>query len=97
MQGSELDQLRHEEKLLRILLLRTWRSLRSARSTLTRNEYLYTLRSFCYAIYVIAKLQRARRRFFGDATDFEKDVDLGIEEACADMGVSDYLHTQVKK
>ena len=97
MQVGELDQLRHEETLLRILILRTWRSSRSARLTITYQEYLFTLRSVCYAIFVISKLQRARRRLFGDKTDLEKDIQLGITDACADLGVADYLNQQVKK
>ena len=79
-----------------VLILRTWRSLRSVRSTLSYQEYLFTLRSICYAVFVIAKLQRARRRLFGDKTDLEKDIQLGIAEACADLGISDYLNKQVK-
>jgi hypothetical protein len=39
---------------------------------------------------------RIRRRLFGDKTDLEKDIQLGIAEACADLGISDYLHKQVK-
>jgi hypothetical protein len=93
--GSE--QLRHEETLLRILILRTWRSMRAVRSSIAWQEYLYTLRSIGYAIFVIAKLQRARRRFFGDLTDLEKDIQLGIHDACADLGILDYFNTQVKK
>ena len=97
LQGGEADQLRHEETLIRLLILRTWRSLRTVRSTLTYQEYLFTNRSICYAVYVIARLQRARRRLFGDQTDLEKDIQLGIEQACADLGILDYLHQQVKK
>ena len=97
LQGDEADQLRHEETLLRILILRVWRSLRSVRSTITYQEYLFTLRGICYAIFVIAKLQRARRRLFGDMTDLEKDIQLGITEACSDLGILDYLKQQVDR
>lgn len=97
LQGDEADQLRHEETLLRVLILRVWRSLRSVRSTITYQEYLFTLRGICYAIFVIVKLQRARRRLFGDMTDLEKDIQLGIAEACADLGILDYLNQQVNK
>ena len=97
LQGGEVDQLRHEETLLRVLILRVWRSLRSVRSIITYHEYLFTTRSICYAVFVIAKLQRARRCLFGDQTDLEKDIQVGISEACADLGVLDYLKGQLKK
>jgi hypothetical protein len=94
LQGDEADQLRYEETLLRVLILRAWRSLRSVRSTITWQEYLFTLRSICYAIFVIVKLQRARRRLFGDSTDLEKDIQQGLDEARKDLGINDFLHPQ---
>jgi len=97
LEGDQADQLRHEETLLRVLIRRTWRSFRAARSSLPWQEVLFTVRSVGYAVFVIAKLQRARRRFFGDKTDLEKDIQLGLSEACADLGILDYLHTQVEK
>jgi hypothetical protein len=60
-------------------------------------EYLFTLRSICYAIFVIVKLQHGRRRLFGDSTDLEKDIQLGISAACADLGLLDYLNGQGKQ
>jgi hypothetical protein len=97
LQGTEMDQLQHEETLIRVLILRAWRSLRSVRSAITYQEYLFTLRGICYAIYVIARLQRSRRRLFGDMTDLEKDIQLGVAEACADLGILDYFNRQVNK
>jgi hypothetical protein len=97
LQGDEADQLRHEETLLRVLTRRTWRSMRRVRSTIPWQEYLFTVRTIGYAVFVIAKLQRARRRFFGDKTDLEKDIQLGLSEACADLGILDYFHAQVEK
>jgi hypothetical protein len=97
LEGDEAGQLRHEETLLRILIRRTWRSFRAFRSTLPWQEVLFTVRSVGYAVFVIAKLQRVRRRFFGDMTDLEKDIQLGLSEACADLGILDYFHAQVEK
>jgi len=95
LQGDDADQLRHEETLLRILILRVRRSLRSVRLTITCQEFLFTLRRFCHAIFVIVKLQRARRCLFGDMPDLEKELQLGIAEVCADLGSLDYLNEQV--
>jgi hypothetical protein len=95
--GDEADQLRHEETLLRILTRRTWLSMRPIRASLPWHEVLFTVRTIGYAVFVIAKLQRARRRFFGDRTDLEKDIQLGLSEACADLGILDYFKTQVNK
>ncbi len=97
LEGDQADQLRHEETLLRVLIRRTWASFRAVRSSLPWQEVLFTVRSVGYAVFVIAKLQRARRRFFGDKTDLEKDIQLGLSEACADLGILDYFHTQVEK
>jgi hypothetical protein len=97
LQGDEADQLRHEETLLRILLRRTWRSFRLVRPSLPWLEVHFTVRTIGYAVFVIAKLQRARRRFFGDKTDLEKDIQLGLSEACADLGILDYFQAQVNK
>jgi hypothetical protein len=97
LEGDGADQLRHEETLLRILTRRTWRSMRAVRSSITWQEYLFTVRTIGYTVFVIAKLQRARRRFFGDKTDLEKDIELGLSDACADLGILDYFHAQVEK
>jgi hypothetical protein len=97
LQGNGAGQLRHEETLLRILTRRTWRSMRAVRSTLPWQEKLFTVRTIGYTVFVIAKLQRARRRFYGDKTDLEKDIELGLSEACADLGILDYFHAQVEK
>ena len=97
MEGEGVDQLRHEETLLRILTRRTWRSMRAVHSSIPWEEKLFTIRTIGYAVFVIAKLQRARRRFFGDKTDLEKDIELALSEACADLGILDYFHAQVKK
>jgi|GEM_PF-1824422 len=97
LEGDGADQLRHEETLLRILTRRTWRSMRTVRSSLPWQEYLFTVRTIGYTVFVIARLQRARRRFFGDKTDLEKDIELGLSDACADLGILDYFHAQVEK
>lgn len=98
LQGDGLDQLWNEEALLRVLILPAWRSLRSIPpGSITYQEYLFTLRSIAYAIYVIEKLQRARRRLFGDRTELEKDIQLGLDEARADLGILNFLDPQVKK
>jgi hypothetical protein len=93
-----LDQLLDEEALLRVLILRAWRSLRAALpGCITWQEYLFALRGIAYAIFVIEKLQRARRRLYGDQTDLEKDIQLGLDEARADLGIQDYPNRGKKK
>jgi hypothetical protein len=97
LEGDGADQLLHEETLLRVLTRRTWHSMHLVSSLIPWQEYLFTVRTISYAVFVIAKLQRARRRFFGDMTDLEKDIQLGLSEACADLGILDYFHAQVNK
>ena len=77
------------------MVLRVWRSLRSVLpGGLTWQEYLFTLRCITYATFVIEKLQRVRRRLFGDSTELEKDIQQGLDEARKDLGINDFLHPQ---
>lgn len=95
LKADDLDQLRGEEALLHVLLLRGWRSLRSVLPDgITWQEYLFTLRCITYATFVIEKLQRVRRRLFGDSTELEKDIQQGLDEARKDLGINDFLHPQ---
>ena len=60
LQQKDLDTLRDEESLLRVLILRTWRSIRLAPpGSIHWPEYLMGLRGIAYASFVIEKLQRA--------------------------------------
>jgi hypothetical protein len=59
---------------------------------ITSQEYLFTLRCITYATFVIEKLQRVRRRLFGDSTELEKDIQQGLDEARKDLGINDFLH-----
>ena len=93
LNAEDLDLLRGEEALLHVLVLRGWRSLRSVLPDgLTWQEYLFTLRCITYATFVIEKLQRVRRRLFGDSTELEKDIQQGLDEARKDLGINDFLH-----
>jgi hypothetical protein len=95
LKADDLDQLRGEEALLHVLVLRVWRSLRSVLPDgITSQEYLFTLRCLTYATFVIEKLQRVRRRLFGDKSELEKDIRQGLDEARKDLGISDFLHPQ---
>ena len=95
LKADDLDQLRGEEALLHVLVLRVWRSLRSVLPDgITWQEYLFTLRCITYATFVIEKLQRVRRRLFGDSTELEKDIQQGLDEARKDLGINDFLHPQ---
>jgi len=95
LKADDLDQLRGEEALLHVLVLRVWRSLRSVLpGGITWQEYLFTLRCITYATFVIEKLQRVRRRLFGDSTELEKDIRQGLDEARKDLGINDFLHPQ---
>jgi hypothetical protein len=98
LQDGGSDQLNDEESLLRVLILRAWRSLRSSiPAGLTYQEYLSALRATAYAVFVVEKIQRARRRLFGGQTELERDIHLGLELACKDLGIQDYLDTGKKK
>ncbi len=89
--------MRHEETLLRVLIRRTYHSMLPVRSSLTFPEKLFATRTICFAVSVVANLQRSRRRLFGDQTDLEKDIQLAIAETCSKLGILDYFHERVKK
>jgi len=89
LKADSLYQLRGEEALLHVLVLRGWRSLRSVLPDgITSQEFHFTLRCITYATFVIEKLQRVRRRLFGDSTELEKDIQQGLDEACKDLGIN---------
>ncbi len=97
LQADDLDQLRGEEALLHVLVFRVWRSLRSVLPDgITSQEYLFTLRCITYATFVIEKLQRVRRRLFGDSTELEKDIQQGLDEARQHLGINNFLDPENK-
>lgn len=98
LQEQDLDQLCAEESLLRVMLLRTWHSMRAALpGGISRQEYFYALRAVTYATSVIERLQITRRRLFGGTSQLERDIKLGLELACADLGITNYLEGMGKK
>jgi len=97
LNAEDLDHLHGEESVLHVLIARTWRSLRSVLPNgINSQEYLFTVRCLTYAAYVVEKIQRVRRRLFGDSTELEKDIQQGLDEARKALGINNFLDPEKK-